>query len=279
MSRLRFSLSSDQLELLLAFEESRGLSDLAEKMAKDTSVVSRNLQKIAEDFPVIEKVKGRWELTPLGEETNQLTKGYLKTHHELLFDKLKKSDSANYSFAEKTVALIIINAQNGLIDQTQSGKNNTEAEKNIQKILVHWRKEKRPVFYAKHVSENPESMYYRESHKCEILNSLTPLENEIVIEKTQSSAFAASNLQEALNKLECTEVVLVGFTAHECIDATARESAALGFTTYVVGNATATFDMRDPLGKLIKAEKVHKLTMTNINAFYAKVIETAEVCL
>ncbi len=60
MSRLKFSLNSDQLELLLAFENAKGLGHLAELMARDPSVVSRNLQRIAEDYPVLIKVKGHW---------------------------------------------------------------------------------------------------------------------------------------------------------------------------------------------------------------------------
>ena len=43
-----------------------------------------------------------------------------------------------------------------------------------------------------------------------------------------------------------------------------------------IGDATATFDLRDSSGKLVKAERIHKLTLINIDAFYAKVINTAD---
>jgi hypothetical protein len=159
MNRLRFSLTSEQLELLLAFESSNGLNDLAETMARDPSVVSRNLQKIAEIAEVLKKVKGRWELTPLGAQTNELTRHYLQKHIELLATDLNTLSTRNI-FNENSV-LIIINAQNGLFDATQSGRNNSEAESNILKILSHWRKLKRPVVHVKHVSDNPSSMFYR----------------------------------------------------------------------------------------------------------------------
>ena len=38
----------------------------------------------------------------------------------------------------------------------------------------------------------------------------------------------------------------------------------------------ATFDLKDASGKLVKAERLHKMTLANINAFYAKVIETSD---
>jgi nicotinamidase-related amidase len=69
----------------------------------------------------------------------------------------------------------------------------------------------------------------------------------------------------------------VGYTANECIDATARDSTKLGYTTYVVSDATAMFDLRAPDGKLLKADRLHRLTMANLNAFYAKVIQCSDL--
>ena len=48
--RARFPLSSDQLELLLAFEAARSPAHLVEIVRRDGSVVSRNLQRLAETF-------------------------------------------------------------------------------------------------------------------------------------------------------------------------------------------------------------------------------------
>ena len=56
--RIRFPLSSEQCELLAAFEDAGSLAELAKLMAKDVSVVSRNLQSLSESG-VLEKVNGR----------------------------------------------------------------------------------------------------------------------------------------------------------------------------------------------------------------------------
>lgn len=69
----------------------------------------------------------------------------------------------------------------------------------------------------------------------------------------------------------------MGLRPVECIDATARDAAAMGFVTFVVGEGTATFDLRDQSGKLVKADRIHRLTLLNINAFYAKVVSTNDV--
>lgn len=276
MKRLKFTLNSDQLELLLAFEQAKGLGQLAELMAKDPSVVSRNLQRIAEDFPVLIKVKGRWEITPLGLQINQQTRSYLEGQKKLISTALEPKKPKSLLFDDRSI-LIIINAQNGLFDRTQEDRNNSEAETNIARLLNIWRSKNRKVIHVKHVSDHPKSIFFKHSAGCNFLKIVEPLADEIVIEKTKSSAFADTNLIDVLNTESCTHVILIGFTANECIDATAKDATALGFNTFVSSDATATFDLRDATGKLVKADRIHRLTLLNINAFSAKVITTDEI--
>ena len=276
MERLRFLLSSEQLELLLAFESASGLGHLAEQMAKDPSVVSRNLQRLAETRQVLVKVRGRWEITPLGIQINQQTRAFLEAQNQLMSQTVSHLEPKP-SLCNDTSILLIINAQNGLFDATQEGRNNSEAERNIALILNHWRSRNRRVIHVKHVSENPQSIFYRESLGVNFLDALSPRENEIVVEKTRSSAFEGTNLEAILSQQDCSDVVLTGFTANECIDATARDATARGLSVLVAGDATASFDLRDRSGRLVKADRIHKLTLLNINAFYAKVLNTNEV--
>lgn len=269
----RFLLDSDQLELLLAFEKSKGLNQLAELMAKDPSVISRGLQRIAETYPVLIKVRGRWELTPLGRQLNTVTRESLTQQRALL----GAAPQSNMLVFSKNSVLIVINAQCGLLDSTQLGRNNSEAEKNISTILKLWRIKKYPVIHVKHVSDQPSSIFYRLSKSSDFLPGLEPLADEVVIEKTSSSAFQKTMLDENLKTFDPSQLILTGFTANECIDATARDSSSLGFSTFVVGDSTAMFDMKAPDGKLLKAERLHRLTMANLNAFYAKVLQTSDV--
>ena len=82
--RLQFPLTTDQLELLHAFAQAQGLMELSEMLHKDQSVVSRNLQKLAESAPVIEKVNRRWQITEMGREINHETIAF----HKILSQKL-----------------------------------------------------------------------------------------------------------------------------------------------------------------------------------------------
>lgn len=274
MSALRFPISSDQLELLLAFEECKGLSHLSELVGRDPSVVSRNLQRIAENHPLLVKVRNRWDLTPLGRQVAAQTREYVR----LLQSELKQEDAsseAREDYQSETAVLIIINAQKGLLSPAQGPRNNEQAESNIASLLQQWRSKEMPIIHVRHVSENPDSLFYRNSTGSEFLPELAPRGSEIVVEKSKASAFVNSTLSELLEQNGYETLILTGFTANECIDATAKQACDLGFTTYVVGDATATFELSGPDGKVYKAERVHQLVLANLHALFAKVITSA----
>ena len=276
MSRMQFPIPTDLLELLLAFEESEGLGRLAEKMARDPSVVSRNLQRLAELAPVLEKVRGRWELTPLGHEINAITRDYLAGFGACLREAGSTRGEQRLYLSNQT-ALLVINAQQGLSSPELGRRNNEDAEANIERLLAHWRTGGRTIVHVKHVSANPDSLFHRGSRGADFMPGLAPAGGETTIEKSKSSAFADTKLAASLQNLDIDTLVLAGFTANECIDATARQASDMGFTVFVAGDATAMFDFSGPDGKLMKAERIHRLTLANLNALYAKVLATDEL--
>lgn len=71
---MRFLMSSQECELLLAFEQKTNLLELSEFLKKDISVLSRNLKTIAEKSDVLEKQQGRWVLTEKGKALNVWTR-------------------------------------------------------------------------------------------------------------------------------------------------------------------------------------------------------------
>ena len=59
--------------------------------------------------------------------------------------------------------------------------------------------------------------------------------------------------------------------------ATARDAASRELRVYVVNDASATFDLTGPDGKLHRAERVHSLVMASLHTFFATVTDTAAV--
>jgi nicotinamidase-related amidase len=277
MKRERFPLTSEQMELLLAFEVAGSLEALADLMAKDPSVISRNLRKLAEEWPVLIKNSGRWQITPLGRQVNFISRDFQDRLHKLT-DSLKKKHWTASSFRlPKKSLLVVINAQKALQDPAYGRRNNSTAERNIQNILGHWRKKRWPIVHIKHISENPASFFCSNSPSAAFIPSLSPNEGETVLEKTKASAFLGTSLEKFARSLNVETLVLCGFTAGECIDATARQGNDLNFKIVVVADATATFDIKGPKGNLHRAEKVHKGVLAILHSLFAEVIEAKAI--
>ncbi|MGE0631415.1 MAG: substrate-binding domain-containing protein [Pseudobdellovibrionaceae bacterium] len=72
--RNSYLLCSDDCELLLEFEACNSLTDLAQAMQRDHSVIARSLKRISESYPVVEKKAGKWILTEMGKRLNEHTR-------------------------------------------------------------------------------------------------------------------------------------------------------------------------------------------------------------
>ena len=173
--------------------------------------------------------------------------------------------------------LLLINVQKALQDPARGRRSNAKAEQNILRLLEYWRKRNRAIVHIKHVSENPASFFYRKSSGAEFISGIEPRSGEIIMEKSKASAFVGTRLEKLIREKKVEAVVLIGFTGGECIDATARQASDLGFKTLVVGDATATFDITGPDGKLHRADKVHKNILANLHAMFAEVLDTDAV--
>jgi nicotinamidase-related amidase len=274
MKRERFPLTSEQMELLLAFEVSGSLERLAELMAKDPSVISRNLRRLADEWPVLIKSAGRWQITPLGRQVNSMSREYQSRLNALTgVLKKRKWGSSPFAFSQQSL-LVVINAQKALQDPAYGRRNNSEAERNILKLLNYFRSEKRSIAHVKHVSDNPASFFYTASSGTDFIPALAPKEYEAVFEKAKASVFSAIGFEKYARSLKVDSLILTGFTAGECIDATARQGHDLGFKIIIIADATATFDIKGPKGKLHKAEKIHKGTLAVLHSLFAEVVET-----
>jgi isochorismate hydrolase len=51
----------------------------------------------------------------------------------------------------------------------------------------------------------------------------------------------------------------------------------LGYDTYVVADATATFGRRDYDGRWRTAQEVHAMSLANLDGEYARIVTTEEV--
>ena len=175
-------------------------------------------------------------------------------------------------------ALLIIDVQKAIDDPSWgSDRNNRGAEANIARLLAFWREREWPVFHVRHVSREPQSTYRPNQPGAEFKDEVRPRDGERVIEKSTNSAFIGTTLEGELRDRGIEAVVITGVITNNSVEATARMSGNLGFPTYVVSDATATFGRHDYAGHWRSADDVHNMALANLSGEYATIVTTDEL--
>ena len=78
-----FMITSDECELLMAFEAAPSIEKLSSVINRDMSNISRSLNRVSSKLPVIEKQAGRWVLTEQGRKLNQHTRDAIQFQRSL----------------------------------------------------------------------------------------------------------------------------------------------------------------------------------------------------
>ena len=103
------------------------------------------------------------------------------------------------------------------------------------------------------------------------------IEGERVYRKTVNSAFIGTELDADLRAAGIGALVIVGLTTNHCVSTTARMAGNLGFRTFVVEDATATFDRIGLDGSIRPAAEVHAAALSDLNEEFATIVTTAAI--
>ena len=171
-------------------------------------------------------------------------------------------------------ALISIDVQQAFDDPAWGQRNNPDAERHIAALLAAWRDSRRPVFHIQHRSASVSGRFQPGTpgyaHKLEA----APLPGEPVIVKSVNSAFIGTDLEDRLRAAGIDTLVIVGLTTDHCVSTTTRMAGNLGFATYIVADATATFERTGPDGRHFSAELMHDAALASLHGEFATAVET-----
>jgi len=173
--------------------------------------------------------------------------------------------------------LLIIDMQVGMTWPAPEVRNNPQAESVIRGLLESWRARGEPIVHVRHISRTPGSPFWPGQPGVEFQPALAPLEREHVVEKNVPDAFVNTGLERWLHARGETALVVVGVSTSNSVEATARTAGNLGFTTYVVSDATIAFAKTDFSGTPRSADEVHAMSLANLDGEYATVIGSAEL--
>ncbi len=178
---------------------------------------------------------------------------------------------------EPDTALIVVDMQQGFDDPSWGARNNPMAELRVASLLQCWREAVAPIMHVHHCSSSPEGCFRAGTAGIEPKTQAIPRDGEIIYRKSVNSAFIGTTLEADLRRRGIASLVVVGLTTNHCVSTTVRMAGNLGFTTYVVADATATFDRAGADGRLRRAEEVHNAALGDLHVEFAEVIDTETV--
>ncbi len=149
---------------------------------------------------------------------------------------------------------------------------------NAKKMLDFFREEKMPVSFGRiaclredgedrspvQKSEGWNNMLMPvNSYSAEMVEELTPIKNEIVVNKTTDSVTTGTNYLQLLDFMGIETVVVCGIVTDQCVASTVRGLADAGYKVITVHDACAAPDM-----------ELHKQELTIMNVIYTYVMST-----
>ncbi|MBI2027145.1 MAG: cysteine hydrolase [Deltaproteobacteria bacterium] len=174
----------------------------------------------------------------------------------------------------KNCALLLIDVQKGFRDPSWGKRNNPKAEDNMKLLLEAFRSKRLPIIHIQHLSCEKDSPLRPGQEGIEFMEGFEPMAGEKVFQKSVNSAFIGTDLESCLRKEALQNLVIVGLTTDHCISTTVRMASNLGFTVYLVADATATFE-RKSLSLCYSPELVHEVNLASLHREFATVT-TAE---
>jgi len=182
----------------------------------------------------------------------------------------------------KNTALIIVDMQNDFVlpDAPQCIDGAIAIIPNLKKVLNTFRNESSPVFhvYREYREDGSDIEKTRlndfltgakycvpNTHGCEIIDEIFPIEGEFRIVKNRFSGFMNTELDFILKRLQITNIVVCGIQYPNCIRATIYDGIALDYNVTLVTDATGA-----------KTDEIANANIYDIKNIGVKCISTKE---
>ena len=176
-------------------------------------------------------------------------------------------------------ALLIIDVQHAIDHFSILERSNPDMEEKLADTLAKWRAAKHPIIHVRHSSKSHDSPYHKTSPFYEFKEAVMPLADEIIITKQENTAFINTELDQTLQAMNITELVIFGVLTNHSIDATVRVGAALGYNIFLPLDLTAAGAITLLDGTVINSEDAQKIYLSNLDGEYCKVCYSKDLFL
>lgn len=215
---------------------------------------------------------------------------------ELYIESIIENPEREESIKQNNIALLVIDLQYldaargyGVFSETGKSGVDPQAEEyyfhmlenyvvpNVQKIQAAFRKNKIEVIHTRIQSLTKDGRDRSPGHKrlgllaapgskeAAFLEEIAPIDDEIIVNKTASGVFTATNMEYILKNLGIDTLYVCGVYTNECVSTTVRDASDLGFFVNIISDACTTV-----------TEEFHSFTIKILKDRYARVLTTEE---
>ena len=135
-------------------------------------------------------------------------------------------------------ALLVIDAQTGVVDWTSADANCEQVLANIDQLLAQARRDGVPVIYV----QDDDIDFPVGSPEWQINPAIAPRAGEPVVHKRACDSFYETELAEVLKARGITHLVVTGCRSQYCVDTTCRSAVARGYPVTLVSDAHTTME-------------------------------------
>lgn len=176
-------------------------------------------------------------------------------------------------------ALLVIDVQMALAHDDAAGavRSCPEAADNISRLLHQFRTNGDTVIHVHHHGLDPQDPFHADAPGAAAQPFAAPHDNEPVIIKHVSSAFAGTTLEHDLRQGGIERVVICGATANHCAESAARSASSLGFDMIYASDAVWAYEATGPDGVTHSADQIHSVTLANLHGEFGAVQSTNDI--
>lgn len=105
------------------------------------------------------------------------------------------------------------------------------------------------------------------SDEWKLMDTLSPKDEDRILDKNRYSAFFRTDLDGILKKLKIEEIIITGVMTNCCCETTARDGFVRDYRVFFISDATATTN-----------EELHSASLKNLAYGFAHVLNTETLC-
>lgn len=143
---------------------------------------------------------------------------------------------------DNKTALFIIDVQLGMFAENYPVYKGHELIKTLRTLNSRARAAEIPVVFIQHNGGAKDDPIHPENPGWAIHPSIQPESTDIIIQKNHPDSFQETHLQQELERLRITDLVLAGIQTEFCVDTTCRRSYSFGYNVTLVQDGHKTWD-------------------------------------